>query len=109
MPYGRGEVWWGPAPQKRTPSYRPWLIVSDRSHPFSHTGCICLGLTTTQHADGLEVTPGEWERGGAEKTSYISPWYVATIKQRDFDRQQGELPERIVTAAVDSLHLYTSG
>lgn len=107
MAYDRGDVWWGPAPHKAGPSYRPWVIVSDATHPFSHTECIALAMTTQQHTAGIVVPDDAWIRGGSAKQSYISPWYVATIKHRDLDRQQGELEPTTVDEAADHLHQYT--
>ena len=107
MTHGWGEVWWGPAPHKSGPAYRPWGIVSDAEHPFSQTEYIALAMTTQHHTDGIEVADSAWVRGGSNKTSYISPWYVATIKYSDFDRQQGELEAGIVVDAVEDLHRYT--
>ena len=108
MPDDRGDVWWGTAPHKSGPSYRPWVIISDTTHPFSHTECIVLAMTTQRHTAGIEVPDTAWVRGGSEKDAYISPWYVTTIKYRDFDRQQGTLAQNIVTAAIADLHSYTS-
>ncbi|WP_277999967.1 type II toxin-antitoxin system PemK/MazF family toxin [Halocatena marina] len=107
MGYDRGDVWWGPAPHKSSPSYRPWVIISDTTHPFSHTECIVLALTTQQHAAGIKVPTTAWVQGGSEKPSYISPWYITTIKYRDFDRQQGTLAQHIIAATVEDLHGYT--
>lgn len=108
MVYDQCEVWWGPAPHKSSPAYRPWVIVSNATHPFSDTECIALAMTTQRHSAGIDVPDSTWIRGGSRKDSYISPWYVATIKHRDFDRQQGELSKGIVTNAIDRLHGYTS-
>lgn len=108
MAYSVGEVWWGPALHKSSSSYRPWVIVSDRTHPFAGTECIALAMTTRQHSAGISVPDDAWIRGGSQTDSYISPWYVTTIKQRDFDRQQGTLSQSIVADAVTDLHLYTS-
>lgn len=66
------------------------------------------GLTTQQHPEGAEVRGNDWVRGGAQQTSYISPWYVATIKHSDLDRQQGELAEAVTETAVTDLHTYTA-
>jgi hypothetical protein len=41
----RGTVWWGPAPQKATPSYRPWLVLSTDDHPFAASECIAVAMT----------------------------------------------------------------
>ena len=108
MAYTPGEVWWGPALHKSGTAYRPWLIVSGPEHPFSHTECIVIAMTTQQHSAGIPVPDNAWIRGGSNREAYISPWYVTTMKHRDFDRQQGELEQHIVAAAVDELHEYTA-
>lgn len=107
MTRGRGEVWWGPAPHKSSPSYRPWLVVSSESHPFAHTECITLAMTSQQHPEGIAVPDDAWVDGGSEKDAYISPWYTATVKHRDLDRQQGRLSDQLVERAVEALHRYT--
>jgi hypothetical protein len=84
------------------------VVFSDGSHPFAQAECLCLGMTTQRHSEGIEVATSDWRRGGAQTTSFISPWYVATIKYNDLDRQQGDLPEPIVETAVEDLHEYTS-
>lgn len=53
MYHDRGEVWWGPAPHKDTPSYRPWLVLSTDDHPFADTECIAAAMTTRRHDEGL--------------------------------------------------------
>lgn len=107
MTYDQGEVWWGPAPHKSSPSYRPWVIVSDASDPFSGTESIGLAMTTLQHEGGIKLPDSAWIAGGSTKTSYVSPWYVATIKHRDFDRHQGDLAQPIIATAIGALHGYT--
>jgi len=104
----QGEVWWGPAPHKADSAYRPWLVVSDTSHPFSAEECIVVGMTTQNHPDGIAVPQKGWIRGGSNKQAYISPWYVTTIKQRDLDNQQGTLADSLVEAAIEALHGYTA-
>jgi hypothetical protein len=65
-------------------------------------------MTTQHHEGAVEVSDDAWIRGGSEQRSYVSPWYVVTIKHRDLDREQGELADGVVTEAVDGLHAYTS-
>jgi mRNA-degrading endonuclease toxin of MazEF toxin-antitoxin module len=69
----RGAVWWGPAPHKSGPAYRPWVVVSSQSHPFAGTECIALAMTTQSHSGGIEVTNGDWTTGGSDVQSFISP------------------------------------
>lgn len=93
----RGEVWWGPALFKGGGAYRPWLIVSQDSHPFIDEECIGIGLTTTSHREGLEIEPDEWLRGEMSKKSYASPWYCTTLKHGHLDRKQGVLEADLVS------------
>jgi mRNA-degrading endonuclease toxin of MazEF toxin-antitoxin module len=106
MAVSRGEVWWGPAPHKSSPAYRPWLVISDTSHPFSDEECIVVAMTTQNHPDGIAVSDEAWVQGGSEKDAYVSPWYVTTIKQRDFDNQQGRLTDSLVADVVEALRGY---
>jgi len=64
-------------------------------------------MTTTEHAEGMAVPDETWIAGGSDVQSYISPWYVTTIKLRDLDDHQGTLEPDLVTEAVDALHGYT--
>lgn len=100
----RGEVWWGPAPHKSSPAYRPWLIVSDGATPFAAVEAIALGMTTWDHGAGIGVPAGAWIRGGSNTDAFVSPWYVTTIKHRDLEDQQGELDSELVTRAIERLH-----
>lgn len=106
MAVTRGEVWWGPAPHKSSPAYRPWLVVNDTSHPFSDEECIVVAMTTQNHPDGIAVPEEAWVQGGSEKDAYVSPWYVTTIKQRDLDNQQGKLTDSLVADVVETLRGY---
>lgn len=106
MRHDRGEVWWGPTPQKDTPSYRPWLILSTDDHPFADAECIAAAMTTQRHDEGLKVPDDVWIEGGANVRSHVSPWHVATFKYHLFDRRQGRLREEFVGRAAEQLHAY---
>lgn len=104
----QGEVWWGPAPHKSDSAYRPWLVISDTSHPFSAEECIVVAMTTQDHPHGIAVPDDAWIRGGSKQDASVSPWYVTTIKHRDLDNQQGKLADSLVVDVIDALHDYTS-
>lgn len=107
MAYTQGEVWWGPAPNKSDPAYRPWLVIGDDSHPFADVECIAVGITTQNHSDGIAVPDEAWVQAGSQKDAYISPWYATTIKQRDLDNQQGKLTKTLVADDINALDGYT--
>ncbi len=109
MQYSAGDVWWGPAIHKSAPSYRPWVIISNDTHPFHHTECVAMAITTQAHSAGVEIRAEDWIRGGSKTDSYISPWYVLTMKYCDFDRQQGTLRKGLLETATDELTTYVFG
>ena len=49
-------------------------------------------MTAQDRAEAIAVPDEEWVQGGSQADAYVSPWYVTTIKQRDFDNQQGYCP-----------------
>lgn len=106
MSAARGEVWWGPAPHKSSPAYRPWLVVNTDTHPFADEECIGVALTTQRHDEGIAVPDDAWTEGGSQKRAYASPWYVTTVKLRTFDRKQGRLASDYVERVVEALHGY---
>ncbi len=107
MNYSQGEVWWGPAPHKSNSAYRPWLIISDDTHPFADEECIAVALTTQQHPAGIAVLKDDWINGGSDTDAFISPWYVINLKHRDIDDLQGVLSQTLVTDAITQLRRYT--
>jgi len=102
----RGDVRWGPAPHKSSPAYRPWLVVSDDTHPFADEECIVVALTTADHPDGLLIPGDAWVDGGSEVESHASPWYVTTVKTATFDMFQGRLDPVLVSRVATHLHDY---
>lgn len=105
-PVVRGEVHWGPAPFKDSGVYRPWLVLSDDSHPFSGVECIAVGLTTTAHDGGIQITSGDWTDGGTPRESYVSPWYPTTLKHDDAGERQGAVVSELVERVADRLATY---
>lgn len=80
--------------------------MSTDVHPFADEECIAVGLTTTVHDQGIAVPDDSWTTGGSQTQSYVSPWYVTTIKTHTFDRYQGHLQPEFVSQVVSALHEY---
>lgn len=90
-PFRRGDVVWHPAPFKQPPRERPFLVLSDDSHPFHGSEYAAVGLTRTNRPPAVELTSGSWSAGDPDGESYASPWYVFTIKHADVIRPKGAL------------------
>ena len=98
-PFERGDVVWHPAPFKSRPSERPFLILSDASHPFHGSEYAVVGLTRTNRPPAVELDRTAWELGDPGEESYASPWYVFTIKHDNIVRPKGAL----TAAATDEI------
>lgn len=102
-PFSRGAVVWHPAPVKRSSGERPYLVLSDSSHPFHGSEYAVVGLTRTKRPPAVELDRGDWRVGSPGTDSFASPWYVFTIKHADIDRPKGGLTpdatDRVASAA----------
>lgn len=65
-----------PRPDGTKPG-RPWLIVSNDSHPFHGTEYIVLGMTTTQRSRAVRGKQSDTKRAEAHG---LQPWVQATLR-----------------------------
>lgn len=105
--FQRGDVVWHPAPFKRPPRERPFVVLSGDSHPFHGSEYATVGLTRTNRPRSIELGRSAWAAGDPGGESYASPWYVFTIKHADVVEPKGTLTadatENIATATADVL------
>lgn len=102
--YERGDVVWAPDPYRSGSNPRLWLVLAAESLPYPGEEYVCCALTTSDlpanHAVG-----DAWETGAhPEKTSYCSPWVLATVKHRAVANPQG----RVTDAFVDEMTEYAT-
>ena len=70
---------------------RLWLVLAAEDLPYPGEEYICAALTTSDLPANYEVGD-DWEAGrDPDKTSYCSPWVVATIKHRAVANPQGTI------------------
>lgn len=103
-PIQRADVVKHPAPFKKPPQHRFFVILSDSSHPFHGEEYAVAALTSQNRPEAIELEDGDWRFGGPPGGSYASPWYVFTIKHNDIINAQGSLTtqatDRIATEAA---------
>lgn len=103
-----GDVFWAPDPYNANASDpRPWLVLAAGNLPFAGEEYICAALTLSDHEPNVAVDD-DWIAGGnPNRTSYCSPWVLATVKHDAVANPQGavttEFTERIVRDAVEYL------
>lgn len=105
--FAAGDVVWAPDPYNTGSKPRPWLVLST-ALPYAGEEYICAGLTLSDLPKNVPVTDADWLVGGDDdRTSYCSPWVVATVKHDAIVNPQGQLTptftRQIVTQSVEYL------
>jgi mRNA-degrading endonuclease toxin of MazEF toxin-antitoxin module len=71
--------------------YRPYVCLSDDTHPFSDEEALYAAVTTTQRAVAIPLTDDDFTTGGLPRESYVNPWTIATIRHADIQHEEGRL------------------
>lgn len=77
--------------------YRPYVCLSDDSHPFSDEEALYAAVTTTRRAIAIPLTDSDFTSGGLPHESYVNPWTLVSIRHSDIHREEGRLVEATVT------------
>jgi mRNA-degrading endonuclease toxin of MazEF toxin-antitoxin module len=97
MSFDRCDVVYGADPFKGEDYARPWLVISNETHPFHGEQYVVLALTTRTWHDGLvEIADDEWIEGGTPRSSRVVPWSVETLDHGEVDHWQGTLESPVV-------------
>ena len=104
--YERGAVVKGPD-LLADHDYRPYVCMSDRTHPFHDEEAVYVAVTTTRRSVAISLTDDDFVSGGLPRRSYANPWTVVTIRHADVGRKEGHLvdatAEQIATEAAGYL------
>ena len=79
--------------------YRPYVCLSDDTHPFSDEEALYAAVTTTRRAVAIPLTDDDFTTGGLPRESYVNPWTVATIRHADIQHEEG----RLVDATIETI------
>lgn len=95
---------------------RPFLILSDETHPFARTQFIGGLMTLQQHPDAWALEDSDWLTQSPQQTSYVSPGVVMTPDWTDVegtdaapdqkDATLGEIDPATVDAIARSIPQY---
>lgn len=103
-PFAAGDVVWAPDPYNHGADPRPWVVLVADALPYAGEEYVCAGLTLSDLEENLRVPASAWDTGDPDRTSYCSPWVLATVKHDRIADPQGRLTdaftERIVSTAV---------
>lgn len=80
---------------------RPWLVLAADNIPYAGEEYICAGLTLSDLPATVEVGSEDWVVGNNPKrTSYCSPWVLATVKHDSVTATQGYVTEPFTNRIV---------
>lgn len=85
---------------------RPWLILSNRSHPFGDEQFIAAAVSTKEYSESIALSSDVWEIGGVPRDSFVSPWAVHSPRSEDLIAWQGRVEDDLVDLVVDALDAY---
>ena len=54
-------------------SYRPYVCLSDDTHPFSDEEALYAAITTTHRAAAIPLTDNDFAAGSLPRESYVNP------------------------------------
>jgi mRNA-degrading endonuclease toxin of MazEF toxin-antitoxin module len=73
--------------------HRPYVCLSDDSHPFQDEEALYAAVTTTRRAVAIPLGDDEFVSGGLPRESYVNPWTVVVIRHADIEKEEGRLDE----------------
>lgn len=73
--------------------YRPYVCLSDDSHPFHDEEALYAAVTTTRRAVAIPLGDDDFLSGGLPRESYVNPWTVVVIRHADIVTEEGRLVE----------------
>lgn len=85
--------------------YRPYVCLSDDTHPFSDEEALYAAVTTTRRAVAIPLTDDDFMTGGLPRESYVNPWTIATIRHADIQHEEG----RLVDATIETIAEESAG
>lgn len=102
--YERGTVVVASDPFGNTPR-RPYLLVSDETHPFAGEQYIAVGISTKEYDDSIPLA-GSFTTGELTRESFVSPWAVVSLLESDIERAVAQVEETLTDEIAKRLTAY---
>lgn len=96
--YRRGTVVVASDPFGAAPR-RPYLIVSDGSHPFAGEQYIGVGISTTEY-DASVPLDDAFVEGTLDRESFVAPWAVVSLREATVDRAVARVEDGVTETTV---------
>ena len=97
----RGSIVVASDPYGHTPR-RPYLILSDETHPVAGEQYIAAGITTKEYPASISLE-GRFIEGGLSEQSFISPWAVVSLREADIERAVAIVDPTVAKTAAEQM------
>ena len=84
---------------------RPYLLVSDDSHPFAGRQYIALGISTQEYSESIPLA-GEFVEAELNRASFVSPWAVVSLRTTHIERVVAQLSTELTNKAAQQMAAY---
>lgn len=74
-------------------THRPFVRLSDATHPFSDEEALYAVVTTTRRSVAIPLTDEDFATGSLPQESYVNPWTITSIRHADIQAEEGQLIE----------------
>ena len=96
--YRRGSVVVAADPFGNAPR-RPYLVVSDETHPFAGEPYIAIGISTNEYGESIPLA-NAFVEGTLHPESFVAPWAVVSLREAHVDRAVALVTESVTETAV---------
>ena len=85
---------------------RPYLIVSNDSHPFHGKEYVVTVVTTTERHRAVLLSEDSFTEGSLPRRSFVSPWNPVTLKDQLIEKHVASIPGNVADEVVSELSTY---
>lgn len=86
---------------------RPYLIISNEDRPFRYDSVTIVVMSTNNQSNSVEVQPDEdIIEGKLNKTSYVKPWALNTLRIDDIIRRVAQVSQDKVSYIFEESKKY---
>lgn len=107
--FAAGDVVWAPDPYNPGSDPRPWVVLVAEALPYAGEEYGCAGLTLSDLEENIRVPASAWDAGDPDRTSYCSPWVLATVKHDRIADPQGRQTDEFIGQVVARAVEYLTG
>ena len=96
--YRRSTVVVASDPFGNTPR-RPYLVVSDESHPFPGEQYIAVGISTREYDESVPLAD-TFVEGSLDRESFVAPWAVVSLREANLERAVARVTDSVTETTV---------